>query len=1031
MREGNAASPPHDRKAVDAAVSSQQKRPTRLAPGASRASLQRSPTDRPRQQLGQGSGGSHRRIPPAGPSAGAGHHAPTGNRAGHHAPTGHTAQGAQGAQGGALRSYQQNGNNYVRHQQFRNPVPTPQQHDQNHDNGNEKLWEETMVHFHKSFGVMQELFDHRDFATLREDLQTCAFQAAMPVGGPPMPRFLDLGCAPGGFSACLMQDSIMGPTSSGLGVSLPPELGGFHMTFSSDRLYLQLQDLMTLQVPDLCLADDSVDICVADAQYLSNFKNLKNLTNQYRGVRVRSKTLGIWALTVKECQLAFAKLRRGGAFIFRFGWRGIGSTDTHASGEKVESALLARYVQEEEWYKALTHWLFSVLKSLFIKLRPFKSEYAHQADVSFYMTARGFDRRKYIAAGWEAKLQRAYDALIACEDEASLVGNLSSAIAEDTKAEIDEMLDYVGKMRAIGIGTRKVTNPKFFKEWNNNGASWNKGQKEEPQKEKAHPSSLAAAADSSDNLQAPPSDASTVVEESGASASSCTVVTSDNSSRHDSEPMDLGVGSVLGASAAAAAISSPSTANATSSTKLCAATTRWGKGVSSTGENGNSRSSTDGRASGECCEQLPTADDGDIAVGKEDPCSPNIVVPDDGVSIEVNGSVSTPVKEVFDPEQEYRRKLHVQHFESQLHEQREQAEEAHMFQQEAARVAALQSFHSSLQDQHNSHDTEFAGHSVGWAHQPPMSMSHSFSLHEAEPLVWIPTDSIPLHSEISSRAVGMQLSHDCNSKESVVLNNGSPWATSWPNPDCEPWSAPETRNDASTLVSSVPAEQEVEASSSKDSPIHSEGKDPPIRSEGKDPPIPSEGKDPCISQKEPCDKAPASSSNSGRSILPPRQPSRKSETVMQDGGKKTGSSDIRRPPAKSKDKDNVVFDDGSDSLSSDEDGGGNGEYQQGGVRHKRRAGRRVRERRSGVRGTANDDAVDGSGGDRTRRRHTFSGRLLRARRIALEYVQDLVEDDFLVHALRIGLFCAMAWSLNSIIFSIMKICRGESLLVPD
>ena len=121
----------------------------------------------------------------------------------------------------------------------------------------------------------------------------------------------------------------------------------------------------------------------------------------YRGTRVQSRSLGIWALTVKQCQLSFAKMRNGGCFVFRFGWRGI-SCDVHPSGEQVrDPSLLEKYQQEEEWYKALTHWLFSVLKSLFSTLRPFKSEYVHQADVSFYMVCRQFDRQKYDKFNWE------------------------------------------------------------------------------------------------------------------------------------------------------------------------------------------------------------------------------------------------------------------------------------------------------------------------------------------------------------------------------------------------------------------------------------------------------------------------------------------------------------------------------------------------------------------------------------------------------------------------------------------------------
>merc|ERR1719265_1851252 len=174
--------------------------------------------------------------------------------------------------------------------------------------------------------------------------------------------------------------------------------------------------------------------------------------------------LGIWSLTVKECELAFSKLRHGGTFIFRFGWRGCGGDPgVHASGEQVAPDLLRKYLQEEEWYKALTHWLFSVLKSLFKGLRPFKSEYVHQADVSFYMVCRGFDRQKYEMHRWQDKLMRAFIELSEQEDEQKMVAEINAMISDEAKGEIDALLDLVGRMRAIGIQSRKVTNPEQWK----------------------------------------------------------------------------------------------------------------------------------------------------------------------------------------------------------------------------------------------------------------------------------------------------------------------------------------------------------------------------------------------------------------------------------------------------------------------------------------------------------------------------------------------------------------------------------------
>lgn len=340
-----------------------------------------------------------------------------------------------------------------------------------HFSQNPALWhkaEDTMVHFHKSFGVMQELFDHRDFTTFAEELRTCASMAAVcaspsSASSAPASRFLDLGCAPGGFSACLLQDHILGPNSAGWGISLPPDMGGFPMAVAYERLNVQFHDLLGLQSDDLPCPDASIDICVADAQNLCNFFKQRSAPIRYRGLKAQSRSLGIWALTVKECELAFAKLRTGGAFIFRFGWRGVGTSDVHPTGEAVHPDLLERYIREEEWYKALTHWLFSILKSLFEVLRPFKSEYVHQADVSFYMVCRRFDRSKYLDNEWKDKLQRAFQELTTSTDEAALVEGIKNGISDAAKAEIDDMLEYVGRMRAVGIQSRKVTNPTGFR----------------------------------------------------------------------------------------------------------------------------------------------------------------------------------------------------------------------------------------------------------------------------------------------------------------------------------------------------------------------------------------------------------------------------------------------------------------------------------------------------------------------------------------------------------------------------------------
>ena len=63
----------------------------------------------------------------------------------------------------------------------------------------------------------------------------------------------------------------------------------------------------------------------------------------------------------------------------------------------------------------------------------------HQADVSFYMVCRNFDREKFEENAWALKLQRAYSELTSCEDEAVLVAGLKEAIDQGTKAETSKL----------------------------------------------------------------------------------------------------------------------------------------------------------------------------------------------------------------------------------------------------------------------------------------------------------------------------------------------------------------------------------------------------------------------------------------------------------------------------------------------------------------------------------------------------------------------------------------------------------------
>jgi hypothetical protein len=81
----------------------------------------------------------------------------------------------------------------------------------------------------------------------------------------------------------------------------------------------------------------------------------------------------------------------------------------------------------------------------------------------------------------------------------------------------------------------------------------------------------------------------------------------------------------------------------------------------------------------------------------------------------------------------------------------------------------------------------------------------------------------------------------------------------------------------------------------------------------------------------------------------------------------------------------------------------------------------VRERRSG-RKKRNGFLVSRSLGDRD-----GESLLLKLKAIFFEVVETLPHSDLFIQCMRFGLFCAMAWSTNSIIFSMMQLYKGELL----
>mmetsp|Transcript_71727 Transcript_71727/g.214132 ORF Transcript_71727/g.214132 Transcript_71727/m.214132 type:complete len:398 (-) Transcript_71727:102-1295(-) len=297
------------------------------------------------------------------------------------------------------------------------------------------------LHFAKTYQVLSELLE--------------AHPGAFSETG----AFLDLGCAPGGFSCRMLEEQ---PSAQGFGVTLPVEAGGFPVLLDHSRLQVQGCNLMELGSSEDLQCPGNVDVCLADAQDLGRRTNPSGEGRGVRGGRggkgrrpqggsgvgvpvaagagvgAACGVLGIWALTLQEVLLGLGRLRAGGTFFFRFGWRGRGHS-------------------EEQWYREATVWLLALVAAHFAEVKPFKSEFSHQADSSFYVLASGFRREAYGSAGLDAKLREAIDSVKLCQRASELPGcvrAMEEYATPDVQARVHELLDAVGRQRAIGLASR-------------------------------------------------------------------------------------------------------------------------------------------------------------------------------------------------------------------------------------------------------------------------------------------------------------------------------------------------------------------------------------------------------------------------------------------------------------------------------------------------------------------------------------------------------------------------------------------------
>ena len=221
----------------------------------------------------------------------------------------------------------------------------------------------TWIHFQKCYSTFQELFTGPILTVWKNRRGSSNI------------IFLDIACAPGGFSQFLL-DAF--PNCHGFGITLPEHLGGFPVQICDPRFHLAYFDLLTHPIdfsPQMeCLAD----IVIGDAQYFP-----RNSGDQYGGKMAGTVTGGRLGLLLREFILGFESLNSGGIFIFRFvAWDNI-----HANILK------------------LFYLCFELFDDAVV---PFKSEYQHTADCTFYAVCSGFNRQKYLDLDIDTLLKIAF-----------------------------------------------------------------------------------------------------------------------------------------------------------------------------------------------------------------------------------------------------------------------------------------------------------------------------------------------------------------------------------------------------------------------------------------------------------------------------------------------------------------------------------------------------------------------------------------------------------------------------------------------
>eukprot|EP00439_Symbiodinium_sp_Y106_P041294 s5098_g5.t1 len=255
------------------------------------------------------------------------------------------------------------------------------------------------------------------------------------------------------------QPQELGDGGTGYGVTLPFEAGGFPLLLHDHRFHVQASNLMELQSPEDLECPKLVDVIMADAQDLgrrspANQREKKRRNGKSKnakqgagddceaaGIGAACATLGIWALTFQDpptLQMHLALC----TFFFRFGWRGRGD-------------------QEEHWYREAILRLLGLVIAFFQEVFPFKSESFHQAGSRLASASQFLATLKadpcFEDAMLETRLKSAIQSIIACEAVGDLPECIQTLAEFSTPANhqrIDELLDTVSRVRAIGLSSR-------------------------------------------------------------------------------------------------------------------------------------------------------------------------------------------------------------------------------------------------------------------------------------------------------------------------------------------------------------------------------------------------------------------------------------------------------------------------------------------------------------------------------------------------------------------------------------------------